>query len=184
MKSILAGIIISVSGFIYLNIDGYLGAFLFSIGLLTILYFKLELFTGKAGLFVDRKIHFLDLLTIWCGNYIGAFLGGVFFAGSGKVIAQTSAAAIIDTRIGNLWYENVILGILCGVLMYIAVSHYETKPWVTVMCVMAFILSGMNHSIADMFYYNFSDNATWQGMFTILCTTTGNFIGCNLIPGL
>ena len=50
-NSILAGIMISIGAALYLVIGGIPGAILFSIGLLTILYFQFHLFTGKAGLF-------------------------------------------------------------------------------------------------------------------------------------
>jgi formate/nitrite transporter FocA (FNT family) len=50
MLSILAGMLIAMSGIAYLTVGGPIGASLFSLGLLAILHFKLELFTGKAGL--------------------------------------------------------------------------------------------------------------------------------------
>ena len=64
--------------------------------------------------------------------------------------------------------------------MYIAVAHYETKPWVTVMCVAGFILSSTNHCVADMFYL-FMGGFSWLGLLALGCTTVGNIIGCNLI---
>jgi formate/nitrite transporter FocA (FNT family) len=68
--------------------------------------------------------------------------------------------------------------------MFIAVSVYEQKPWMTVMCVAAFILSGFNHCIADMFYFFVASPYINIGLaaITILCTTAGNIIGCNIIP--
>jgi formate/nitrite transporter FocA (FNT family) len=83
-----------------------------------------------------------------------------------------------------MWFENIILGIFCGLLMYIAVTAYETKPWVTVMCVSAFILSGFNHCVADMFYCFIASPHINIGLaaIMILCTTVGNVIGCNIIP--
>lgn len=65
--------------------------------------------------------------------------------------------------------------------MYIAVKMYSTKPWVTVMCVAGFILTGANHCIADMFYL-FLGGVTWDGLLALLYTTAGNIIGTNIIP--
>lgn len=61
----LAGILIAVSAIVYLKIGGIVGAFLFSIGLLTILHFKLRLFTGKAGLLSKGRITPIELISIY-----------------------------------------------------------------------------------------------------------------------
>lgn len=53
MVSILAGMLITLGAILYLTIGNVVGAIMFSLGLLTILYFKLELFTGKAGLLAN-----------------------------------------------------------------------------------------------------------------------------------
>ena len=50
IRSILAGLTIALAAGIYLVVGGPLGAFMFSLGLLTILHFQFYLFTGKAGL--------------------------------------------------------------------------------------------------------------------------------------
>lgn len=182
MLSILAGILIALGGVAYLKIGGVVGAVLFSIGLLTILHFKCELFTGKAGLLASRAIHPIKLGGIYCGNMIGcALMAGLLSLTALSQSIGDPAAAITLIRQTNLWYENIIFGVLCGIFMYIAVAHYETKPWVTVMCVAGFILSGTNHCVADMFYL-FMGGFSWLGLLALGCTTVGNIIGCNLIP--
>lgn len=176
---------ISVAAGIYLIIGGPLGAGLFAIGLFTILLFKLELFTGKAGLFVQRQIKFLKLIQIWCGNLIGACAGATLMwqCGLNEKIGPT-ATAILQTRISNEWYENIFLGIFCGILMYIAVSKFEDAPYLTLMCIPAFILFGANHCVADMVYTSIAiTTENFIPAIMALCfTTIGNFIGCNLIP--
>lgn len=54
IKSIMAGFMIALAAAIYITVGGVVGAFMFSLGLLTILYFQFNLFTGKAGLLADR----------------------------------------------------------------------------------------------------------------------------------
>ena len=49
MYSVLAGFMISVGGYINLTLGGIAGALFFAIGLLTILHFHFDLFTGKAS---------------------------------------------------------------------------------------------------------------------------------------
>lgn len=185
MLAFLAGTLISLSAIAYLSIGGIPGAIFFAIGLLTILHFRAELFTGKAGLLASRAISPKDLFRIWCGNLLGCiFMASVIiFTSPGQSIADP-ASAIILTRISNLWFENIILGFCCGLFMFIAVSFYDTKPWVTVICVAAFILSSTNHCVADMFYYaiSFSKETAVRGFVSIFQTTVGNVIGCNFIP--
>ena len=104
-KSIIGGFMISMGAGLYLTIGGPLGAFLFAIGLLTILHFQFNLFTGKAGLLVDRKIKVGELFTIWIGNFVGSFAGSALMLAAGlgpKIIAP--ATAIIEKRISNCWY--------------------------------------------------------------------------------
>ena len=49
-KSFSAGLLISLGGTVYLTIENKIvGAFLFSIALFSICYFKCYLFTGKVG---------------------------------------------------------------------------------------------------------------------------------------
>ena len=180
--SILAGMMIGLSGALFLSVDKILGAFLFSIGLLTILHFRLELFTGKAGLLAAGQINPINLLIIWCGNAIGIAIMALLCLVTGLVSTISGpAAAILAVRVSNSWFANIALGILCGIFMYIAVASYETKPYLTIMCVAAFILLGANHCIADMFYFVVGGGYLVE-LLTILETTVGNVIGCNLIP--
>ena len=48
LKSILAGIMISLGCYINLRIGGVVGAIMFSLGLMSVILFGYNLFTGKA----------------------------------------------------------------------------------------------------------------------------------------
>jgi formate/nitrite transporter FocA (FNT family) len=123
IKSIMGGFMITVAAAIYLTVGGALGAFMFAIGLLTILFFQFDLFTGKAGLLAQKCIRPKRLLIIWIGNLIGCILCSLLLLATplGPSLA-VGASAITLTRISNLWFENIILGIFCGILMYIGVK--------------------------------------------------------------
>lgn len=183
IQSIFAGLMIALAAGIYLVVEGALGAFLFSIGLLTILNCNFYLFTGKVGLLILHKIQLKELFKIWFWNLVGCVCGALVLILSGLPISE-GVTAIIAARISNTWFENIALGIFCGLLMYIAVKHYEWAPFVTIMCVMGFILMGANHSIADMVYSVLAitkENAI-SVIVSLACTTFGNLIGGNLIP--
>ena len=185
IKSIMAGFMITLAAAIFLIVGGPLGAFMFSIGLLTILYFQFNLFTGKAGLLAQRQIKPLSLATIWIGNLIGCALCSLLLLATplGASLSM-GAAAITLTRISNLWFENIILGIFCGILMYIGVKQYPTAPYVTILSVASFILLGANHCVADMAYMFLAADTKilLPASAALLFTTAGNVIGCNLIP--
>lgn len=122
---------------------------------------------------------------IWCGNLLGCVLmAGLFLLIPPGQNLVAPAAAITLIRITNSWFTNILLGFYCGILMYIAVAHYESKPWVTAMCVISFILVGANHCIADMFYLSlaFLPSSAIPIIGALIFTTLGNIIGCNFIP--
>jgi formate/nitrite transporter FocA (FNT family) len=189
ISSIGAGILIALGGFVYLSYkdnNAFLASFLFSLGLITIISFKLYLFTGKVGYIFDNKPSFLlDLLVCWIGNLIGCVLFSILLLVSplGMSLAE-GAAAIITVRITNLWFENIILGIFCGILMYIAVKQYPTAPYVTILSVASFILLGANHCVADMAYMFLAANPKilLSAFAALIFTTIGNIIGTNIIP--
>jgi formate/nitrite transporter FocA (FNT family) len=186
IQSILAGFLISMGGIIYLESpDKIVGALLFSIGLFTILHFKWNLFTGKAGLLAKKQIKWWELGLVWVGNAIGcAFCGLMIRLAKPGFADAEPIAAILNTRCTNTIYINFILGIFCGMLMYIAVESYKTTPFLTILYVATFILSGFNHCVADMFF--FAAGASLETILpmtiAVVATTIGNLLGCNLIP--
>ena len=185
IKSIMAGFMITMAAAIYLTVGGALGAFMFAIGLLTILFFQFDLFTGKAGLLAQKEIKILKLTTIWVGNFIGCTIcAGLLLATPLGASLSEGAAAIINVRISNMWFENIILGFFCGMLMTIAVKTYTMSPYRTVLSVASFILLGANHCVADMAYIVLAANTKFllSAFAALLFTTVGNIIGCNAIP--
>lgn len=125
MLSILAGMMIAIGGIIYLTLSGIEGALLFSMGLLTILSLKLELFTGKAGLLTTQEIKPSKLFEIWIGNFLGTWIMSflLIFTPKGMVLAE-KASEIVAIRITNGFGVNVIYGLFCGILMFTAVKTW------------------------------------------------------------
>ena len=83
--SLLAGLMIAIGGAVNLSVDNkVVGAFLFSIGLFTVVNQQFALFTGRVGDFKLKQPAFLiDLLIIWIGNF-AATVGGRLFITSDK----------------------------------------------------------------------------------------------------
>jgi formate/nitrite transporter FocA (FNT family) len=68
--------------------------------------------------------------------------------------------------------------------MFIAADFYKTRKsfTATFFCVPVFILSGFEHSIADMFYFCSAGVYSLDGVVFILTVIVGNAIGGVLIP--
>ena len=130
IKSIFSGMLIGLCADINNRVGGICGAFLFSIGLLTICMLELSLFTGKVG----SSNNIEDLFTTFVLNIFGVIITRMLFA----------------------FNSMFVLGIGCGMLMQIGVTAYKKNlPILTIMCVMAFILAGYKHCIA--YVYNSLD---------------------------
>ena len=130
IKAIMSGLLIGLCADLNNRIGGLCGAFLFSIGLLTICMLELSLFTGKVGSSNDTK----ELFTTFVLNIFGVIIIRILFT-----------------------FNNMfVLGIGYGMLMQIGVTAYKKNlPILTIMCVMAFILAGYKHCIA--YAYNSLD---------------------------
>ena len=177
MSSILAGMFISLGAIVYLKVGGIMGALLFSVGLMSVLYTQSELFTGKARLLVSKELSLIKLIQIWIGNFIGCCLMAILVCSTpiGAAISEP-AAAIATTRATNSFLVNMILGIGCGMLMTSAVEGtITTGNWLfAIIPVATFILIGFNHCVADMFYILVGGCGFWS----LVPTTLGNIIGC------
>ncbi len=198
IKAIAAGVIISFGATVFLMQENRIfSSFLFCLGLFVVCTFDLNLYTGKVGFLADNPWKNLRLVIIsWCGNFVGMW-GSALMLRSSR-IGDTLAARgqeLVDIKNGDNLWSLFVLGIYCGILMYIAVGSYnrgKDKPGPNIvgylgifMSVMMFIHCGFEHSIADMFYYMVSGNmATGRGFAVVLMVTLGNAVGGVLFRAL
>ena len=184
MLGILAGILIGIGALVYLSVGGVPGAVLFATGLIAIINFKLHLFTGRAGK-LGYSVSPKELTMTWFENLIGAFSCAIFICLTpiGDNLFP-KAMDIVALRNANGPITNLILGIGCGILMYVATNlrldgcnslFQVTWPVAT------FILIGFNHCVADMFYISLGC-VKWSDWLSLIPTTIGNVIGCQIIP--
>lgn len=189
-SAILAGIMISFGGGVYLACvaadKAWLGAILFSLGLTVILIQGFLLFTGKTAYLLENKPSYIPyLLTIWVGNILGCMLSGLLVSLGKPSLAET-AVTLCEAKLNQTPWQTIILGALCGILVYIAVDYFKSdedkkafpKYLLVFTCVPAFILCGFEHSIADMFYFAASSMLySVKGIVYILLVSLGNLIG-------
>lgn len=177
IRSILAGICIGLGGAIFIKLGGVIGACMFAFGLLTIVHFKLPLYTGTAGFMRLNKFkEYKKMFIILFGNIIGCILL------SCMNIKGIDGTAIIQSRIYTSYLQCLLNAIGCGLIMTLIVKGGRDKNLLLILFgIPLFILLGFYHSIADAFYMMVSPielrNLFFGRYWTIVL---GNFIGCNI----
>ena len=179
INSILAGLCIGIGCNIYLSCDNkYIGASLFSVGLITIITFGFNLYTGKVGYIVTKGSKFIiDVLIILLGNIVGCILCGLLFPSD---IAAQMCFVKLSTNLLTIFYKSI----MCGLLMFVAVDSYKVNKnfLLTFMCIPTFILSGYEHSIADVVYLTMGGIFSPVAIKFIFIVILGNAIGGMIIP--
>ena len=188
LDGIQAGIMISIGGSIFLACENrVVGSVLFSVALLTICLKSYALFTGKVGYIAEKhgKEEFTVLFLALLGNFLGTFICGILIRAGLPNLGEI-AFAICSSKLTQPLLSTFIRGIFCGVLMYVAVSIYREKSSISgiLFCVPVFILSGFEHSIADMFYFAVSGIVSAKAFLFIWIVIFGNSLGGMLLPAL
>lgn len=188
-SSVFAGICIGIAGFGFLATGqqaaygSLIGAILFSFGLLTVVGYKLKLYTGTAGFINKNEIG--DLFFILFGNIIGCLCIALMSRMSPLGI-QAAAQKVLEVRMGAGALQCGLLAIGCGFIMTTAV-HFARKGQFLplVFGVPLFIVCGFPHCVADAFYFlcvpfAFIKAHLLQVICVYVCIVLGNLVGCNL----
>lgn len=193
VKAIMSGFMIGIGCTVYLSCDNkYIGGFLFSFGLFTIIQYGFYLYTGKVGYIPERKPAYIrDVALIFLGNACGTALGA-FLLSFTRVWngVHEKAESVFNTKMSDSVGSKFILGIFCGLLMYLAVENARmcrekqndtSMVFGVALPVMIFIFSGFNHSVADCFYL-FASHIEPDRILYIVIVLLGNAVGGMLIP--
>lgn len=184
-----AGLMITIGCSVYLALvemgQKVFGAIFFAVALLTICYMGMSLFTGKVGFipFSHKKEDFSVLLIGLLGNAV-ATCGLGMLLGLALPNLSTVAKGLYEAKLTQELWATLIRAVFCGVLMYIAVAIYKNNKSIAgiVFAVPVFILSGFEHSIANMCYFGFSLNFSFDAFLYILVVIVGNAIGGMTLP--
>jgi formate/nitrite transporter len=205
-----------------------LGA-VFPVGLIITVLTGAELFTGDAMLapmaaFI-HKISWAQVLTLWVFVYIGNLIGSIFWAylmangpfvafdaaGVGTVTAfGTRAIAIAGAKVSyvgmmGMW-SAFLKGIGCNYLVNLAIllgicsDDMVGKFFGIWFPIMAFVSSGLEHSIANMYFIpagiftqgfitdpaKINASINWVTMWTsnVIIVTIGNIVGALFFVGI
>jgi formate/nitrite transporter len=201
-----------------------LGA-VFPVGLIITVLTGAELFTGDAMLapmaaFI-HKITWAQVITLWIFVYIGNLIGSVFWAylmangpfvtfdaaGTATISAfGTRAIAIAGAKVSyvgmmGMW-SAFLKGIGCNYLVNLAIllgicsDDAVGKFFGIWFPIMAFVSSGLEHSVANMYFIpagiltsgltGTATTATWINMWTsnLIPVTIGNIVGGMFFVGV
>ena len=149
----MAGICISIGCIANICCDNrYVGAILFSFGLLAVCTFGYDLFTGKVC-YLDN---WTDLALILLGNFLGSVLTAVVFYGCFADKYQEKIATIYETKLNESVVSIFLLGILCNIMIYFAVEGFKNKQILLLIGgVSIFVLCGFEHCVANAFYITY-----------------------------
>lgn len=181
ISAVFAGSMIGIAGTTSLSAGNtYIGSLLFCVGLYTICAFGLRLYTGRVGYVIDdhSKENLIHLLLTWIGNFIGAALTG-YVVSLAKPDLKALCENIANNRLAQNFSVTIAMAFFCGMLMYIAVHTYKItsgKVLGMLLCVPAFIISGFEHSVADMYYFACA-GAFAKSILHILLVSVGNALG-------
>lgn len=212
-----AGIASTVGGCAVENpsLSRLVSACLFPAGMAMVLVAGSELFTGNNLIIIallERKITTGQMLKNWVFVFLGNFLGASFVAFmvayghtpdllGGKLADSVVNAAL--HRVNLSFMDSVIRGVLCNILVCIAVwaafasKTVSGKLLMSFWPVMLFVLCGFEHSIADIYFcmagiftageYGIGAEGLNMGSFllkNLLPVTLGNIAGGAGIVGV
>jgi formate/nitrite transporter len=181
--------------------------FVFCLGLILVIVGGAELFTGNNLIvmaWASGKVSTRNLLRNWGIVFVGNFIGSVGTAALvflsrqytfGGNAVGTTALSIANGKIGLEWMQALVLGILCNILVCLAVwltfSARSTidKIAAIIFPITAFVAAGFEHSVANMYFIpigllikNFDPQFVQAVGSDLSGLTWGSFLVNNLLP--
>lgn len=188
--------------FLGVGVQKLLAGSVFSVGLMMVVIAGAELFTGNNLVMIsvlDGKASVLSLLRNWVIVYFANFAGSLLIAwlitqtgllGTNGGAVGVSALNIAKTKVGLTFMQAFSRGILCNWLVCLAVwmalasRTVIGKIFACFFPIMAFVTSGFEHSVANMYFIPVALMNTGAPFASGLDVTSLNMAGLirNLIP--
>ena len=198
----------------------FIAGSVFTVGLMLVIIGGAELFTGNCLIFTavaTGDVQIKDMLKNWLIVYIANFVGAmllvliVYYSGLWKVNNYGAGLSALNTataKVNISFLEAFCRGIGCNWLVCLAVwlaaagKDSISKIFGIYFPIMAFVASGFEHSIANMFFipigiflknnpeiidrtFGCVSNLTWYGFIlnNLVPVTLGNIVGGALLVG-
>lgn len=189
-----------------LGVGRLVSAAVFPVGLMMVVLCGAELFTGNCLMIIgvlDRKIRISGMLRNWVLVYLGNFMGallvvalmkstGLWETGSGLLGASVikTAQAKVQLSFGQAFVRGILCNWLVCLAVWMSTGARETvsKIFAIWFCIGLFVISGFEHSIANMYFIPAGIAAAADSGLAQLAgcdvsvLTVGNFLIKNLLP--
>ncbi|MBQ2269615.1 MAG: formate/nitrite transporter family protein [Bacteroidaceae bacterium] len=181
-SSIMSGIAIGTAGIGFLATRDIVGSVLFAFALITVVSYKLKLYTGTAGFIKRNEVPYL--LYVLAGNLVGCFIMAMLTRCS-PLELQASAQNLLEGRLAVGPLRGGLLAIGCGFIMTTAVTFARKGNNLPLLFgVPLFITCGFPHCAADAFFYMTAPLSFWSAhlgeiLIFYVSIVIGNFVGCN-----
>jgi len=179
----------------------------FGIALVMIIYGGAELFTSNTMTMtmgtLNKKMTWLETIQVWFACYLGNLVGILFFSLlimlTGLFATQDKSQLLMEIasyKSHASTMEIFFRAILCNWLVCLAIwipMHVKgdaAKIMVTLLLVFGFVVSGYDHSIANMALFAIAlavphpETLTiWSAIHNLIPATIGNIIGGSVFVG-
>jgi formate/nitrite transporter len=182
---------------------------LFPFGLVMVILTGTELFTGNCLICIsvlNNNTKLISMLRNWLLSYIGNFVGSIFLAAGctffGQLNYSSGGLAVLTIKLAAAkctipFIDALVMGFFCNVLVCLGVLCSQSAKDTTgkilgaYIPVSLFVISGFEHSIANMFYISAGLFALDVPEYALKAIQTGidissltwrNFIISNLLP--
>lgn len=195
-------VIMQTLGNIDVGLMKFAGGLVFPVGLMLVVFSGSELFTGNNLMtmaIMDKKISIYGLLRNWFLVYLGNFIGSLtlaYFIHKSYLISQSVLDVTLNigsSKMSLSFQTALIRGVLCNILVCLAVwmaaaaQDIISRIFVIWFPIMLFVLSGYEHSVANMFFLPLAKysglNTTWSNIWfsNLIPVTLGNILGGGVI---
>ena len=178
-KSLLAGILIGIGGFAFLSVkQPFVGAFVFSIGLISVILLRCNLYTGKVG-YVRKAKELPTLIGVCVVNLIGAIAVGL---GTRPLIGGL-AETVVSSKLSKSSVQIFVSAIICGALIYLAVELFKRSGNILtiIIPVFTFVATGTDHCIANAYYFAAGAMVSFEVVKYLAICIVGNAIGSLIV---
>ena len=170
-----------------------IGALLFSLGIFAIVTYEMNLFTGMVANIPKMGVNKIWRLPFcFLGNVVGVAIVALLVSCTplaDMVIPQAQSIAQAKLSAENWWLSAFCSAILCGALITLSVWSVKYSPrkgldatlGVT-FPIIVFAFCGFDHSVANVLYFFFYGQFTWQIIGYEVLAVLGNIIGGIILP--
>lgn len=159
-----------LAAFVGVGMSKLIGGAVFSVGLMFVVVAGAELFTGNNLIFLsvlDRQVTVRKLLRNWTIVYFANLVGSLllvllmYYSDLWKTdggLVGTKALSIANAKVNLTFLQAFVRGILCNWLVCLAVWMAVSartvvgKVFAVFFPITAFVASGFEHSVANMFF--------------------------------